>query len=177
MKRYIRVAYKFSTWSIVCQSGQIRTKCVQNLQNCIKVYKLVCRSIWMYIIEKCPEVFFLHVEQFLLAATPFFAYHNLLYQLLKVVHTSKWVLKWPQLSTTIEYVLVNAYLDIVSLKRALCDVSSIKKARCSLQVLACCLHHNLVKAHSDSGSSLTLEAWAELKCKYNPMFKYMYNIL
>ena len=63
--------------------------------------------------------------------------------------------------------LVNAYLDIVSLKKILCDVSSIKKARYSLQVLACCLHHNLVKAHSDSGSSLTLEAWAELKCKSN----------
>ena len=73
--------------------------------------------------------------------------------------------------TGLEYVVVNAYLDIVSLKTALCDVSSIKKARYSLQVLACCLHHNLVKAHSDSGSSLTLEAWAELKCKSNPMFK------
>ena len=36
----------------------LRTKCVQNLQNGIKVYKLVCRSIWMHIIEKCPEVFF-----------------------------------------------------------------------------------------------------------------------
>ena len=66
--------------------------------------------------------------------------------------------------TGLEYVLENAYLDIVSLKIALCDVSSIKKARYSLQVLACCLHHNLVKAHSGSGSSLTLEAWAELKC-------------
>ena len=40
----------------------------------------------MYIIEKCPEVFF-HVKQFVLAATPFFAYRNLLSQLLKVVHT------------------------------------------------------------------------------------------
>ena len=79
--------------------------------------------------------------------------------------------------TGLEYVLANAYLDIVSLKKALCDVNSIKKARYSLQVLACGLHHNLVKAHSDSGSSLTLEAWAELKCKSNPMFKYMYNIL
>ena len=58
--------------------------------------------------------------------------------------------------------LVNANLDIVILKTALYDVSSIKKARNSLQVLACCLHHSLVKAHSDSGSSLTLEAWAEL---------------
>ena len=77
--------------------------------------------------------------------------------------------------TGLEYVLVNAYLDIVSLKTALCDVSSIKKARYSLQVLACCLHNNLVKGHS--GSSLTLEAWAELKCKSNPMFKYIYNIL
>ena len=64
--------------------------------------------------------------------------------------------------TGLEYVLVKAYLDIVSLKTALCDVSSIKKARYSLQVLACCLHHNLVKAYSDS--SLTMEAWAELKC-------------
>ena len=73
--------------------------------------------------------------------------------------------------------LVNAYLDIVSLKTTLCDVSSIKKARYSLQVLACCLHHNLVKAHSDRGSGLTLEAWAELKCKSNLMIKYMYNIL
>ena len=56
--------------------------------------------------------------------------------------------------TGLEYVLVNAYLDIVSLKTALCDFS-IKKARYSLQVLACCLHLNLVKAHSDSGSSLS----------------------
>ena len=79
--------------------------------------------------------------------------------------------------TGLEYVLVNGYLDIMSLKTALCDVSSIKKARYSLQVLACGLHHNLVKAHSDSGSSLTQEAWAELKCKSNPMFKYMYTIL
>ena len=69
--------------------------------------------------------------------------------------------------TGLEDVLVNAYLDIVSLKTALCDVSSIKKTRYSLQVVA----------HSYSGSSLTLEAWAELKCKSNPMFKYMYNIL
>ena len=40
----------------------------------------------MYIIEKFPEVSF-HVEQFVLAATPFFAYRNLPSQLLKVVHT------------------------------------------------------------------------------------------
>ena len=40
----------------------------------------------MYIIEKCPDVFF-HVEKFVLAATPFFAYRNLLSQLLKVLHT------------------------------------------------------------------------------------------
>ena len=79
--------------------------------------------------------------------------------------------------TGLEYVLVNAYLYIVSLKTALCNVSSIKKAPYSLQVLACCLHHNLVKGYSDSGSSLTLEAWVELKCKSNPMFKYIYNIL
>ena len=71
--------------------------------------------------------------------------------------------------TGLEYVLVNTYLVIVSLKTVLCDASSIKKARYSLQVLPCCLHHNLVKAHSYSGSSLTLEAWAELKCKYNPI--------
>ena len=34
----------------------------------------------MYIIEKCPEVGFLsfYVERFLLAATPFYAYRNLL---------------------------------------------------------------------------------------------------
>ena len=76
--------------------------------------------------------------------------------------------------TGLEYVLVNANLDIVSLKTALCDVSNNKKARYSSQVLACCLHRNLVKVHSDSGSSLTLEAWAELKCKYILMFKYMY---
>ena len=44
------------------------------------------------------------------------------------------------------------------------------------KVLACCLHHNLVKAYSDSGSSLTRDAWAELKCKYNPMSKYMYIV-
>ena len=79
--------------------------------------------------------------------------------------------------TGLEYVLVNAYLDIVSLKTALCDVSSIKKARYYLQVIACCLYHNLVKAYSDSGSSLTPEAWAELKCRSNPMFKYMYSNL
>ena len=45
--------------------------------------------------------------------------------------------------TGLEYVLVNAYLDIVSLKTALYDVSSIKKARYSLLVLACCLHQVL----------------------------------
>ena len=44
---------------------------------CSKPAKLACRSIWMDIIDKCPEVFF-HVEQFVLAATPFFAYRNLL---------------------------------------------------------------------------------------------------
>ena len=37
--------------------------------------------------RKMPGGFFLHVEQFVLAATPFFAYRNLLSQLLKVVHT------------------------------------------------------------------------------------------
>ena len=37
--------------------------------------------------RKMPGGFFFHVEQFVLAATPFFAYRNLLCQLLKVVHT------------------------------------------------------------------------------------------
>ena len=46
----------------------------------------------MYIIEKCPEFIF-HVEQFVLAATPFFVYRNLLFQLLKVVHTPIWGFK------------------------------------------------------------------------------------
>ena len=41
----------------------------------------------MFVIEKCPKVCF-HDGQFVLAATPFNAYHNLLSQLLKVVHTS-----------------------------------------------------------------------------------------
>ena len=39
--------------------------------------------------RKIPGGFF-HVEQFVLAATPFFAYRNLLSQLLKVVHTPIW---------------------------------------------------------------------------------------
>ena len=72
-------------------SNRLRTKCVQNLQNVIEVYKLVCRSIWMHIIEKCPKVFY--VEQFLLAATPFSTYRNLLSQLLKVMHTPIWAFK------------------------------------------------------------------------------------
>ena len=72
-------------------SNRLRTKCVQNLQNVIKVYKLVCRLIWMHIIEKCPEVFY--VELFLLAATPFSTYRNLLSQLLKVMHTPIWAFK------------------------------------------------------------------------------------
>ena len=51
----------------------------------------------------------------------------------------------PSASPSLESMcLVNANLDIMSLKTALYDVSSIKKARYSLQVLACCLHHNLV---------------------------------
>ena len=64
-----------------------------HLQNGIKVYKLVCRSIWMYIIEKCPAYFF-HAEQFVVAATPFSACRNILSPLLKVVHTQIWDLNY-----------------------------------------------------------------------------------
>ena len=49
-------------------------------------------DVYKYIIEKWPEVFF-DAEHFVLAATPFFAYRNLLSQLLKVVHTPIWDLK------------------------------------------------------------------------------------
>ena len=55
--------------------------------------------------------------------------------------------------------LVNANLDIMSLKTALYDVSSIKKSAVfftSFSLLSASQPSYLVKAHSDSGS-LTLE--------------------
>ena len=75
---------KVMLWFLSSIAHQSRIQCPVLL-----VYKLVCRSIWMDIIEKCPEIFS-YVEQFVLAATPFFAYRNLLFQLLKVVHTPIW---------------------------------------------------------------------------------------
>lgn len=64
--------------------------------------------------------------------------------------------------TGLEDILVNANLDIVSLKTALCDVSSIKKARYPIQILVVCLYKHLLEAYKESGSRLKLDDWADL---------------
>ena len=55
--------------------GHLKTNCVENLQNVLKFYKLVCMSVWIMDAynQKITEGFF-YVEHFQLAAKPLFAY-------------------------------------------------------------------------------------------------------